>query len=122
MVGGMAPILGASALTASVTKSAPTALRLLTTGLSNYLIETAQIGGGIKNQVFQKTGNMADANKAAKKAMDANFFLLPLYALDGLPFLGNVTLGIKNTFARAGAKGWYRSSNRNSSRIFSGYI
>jgi hypothetical protein len=104
MVGGMAPILGASALTASVTKSAPTALRLLTTGLSNYLIETAQIGGGIKNQVFQKTGNMADANKAAKKAMDANFFLLPLYALDGLPFLGNVTLGIKNTFARAGAK------------------
>jgi hypothetical protein len=104
MVGGMAPILGASALTASVTKSAPTALRLLTTGLSNYLIETAQIGGGIKDQVFQKTGNMADANKAAKKAMEANFFLLPLYALDGLPFLGNVTLGIKNTFARAGAK------------------
>jgi AraC-like DNA-binding protein len=104
MVGGMAPILGASALTASVTKSAPTALRLLTTGLSNYLIETAQIGGGVKDDVFKKTGNIADANKAARKVMDANLYLLPLYALDGLPFLGNITLGIKNTFARAGAK------------------
>jgi len=104
MIGGMAPILGASALTAAATKSAPTALRLLTTGLGNYLIETAQIGGGVKDQVFQNTGNIADANKAAKKVMDANLYLLPLYALDGLPFLGNVTLGIGNTFARAGAK------------------
>jgi hypothetical protein len=120
MVGGMAPILGASALTASVTKSAPTALRLLTTGLSNYLIETAQIGGGIKNQVFQKTGNMADANKAAKKAMDANFFLLPLYALDGLPFLGNVTLGIKNTFARAGAKAGIEALTETPQEYFQG--
>jgi GNAT superfamily N-acetyltransferase len=104
MLGGMSPILASSALTAAVTKNAPTAIRLLTTGLSNYLIETAQIGGGVKEQVFQKTGNVADANKAAKKVMDANLYLLPLYALDGLPFLGNVTLGIKNTFLRAGAK------------------
>ena len=104
MLGGMAPALGASALAGAVTKSAPTAVRLLTTGLANYISETAQIGGGIKDTVFQKTGNIADANKAAKKAVDANMYLLPLYALDGLPFLDDITLGIKNTFVRAGAK------------------
>jgi hypothetical protein len=103
-LGNMTPVLGASALTAAATKNAPLALRLLTSGLGSYIVETAQIGGGVKDTVFQKTGNIADANKAAKKVVDANLYLLPLYALDGLPFLNDVTLGIKNTFLRAGAK------------------
>jgi len=120
MIGGMAPILASSALTAAVTKNAPTAIRLLTTGLANYLVETAQIGGGVKDQVFQKTGNIADANKAAKKVMDANLYLLPLYALDGLPFLGNVTLGIKNTFARAGAKALIETATELPQEYFQG--
>lgn len=120
MIGGMAPILASSALTASVTKNAPTAIRLLTTGLANYLVETAQVGGGVKDQVFQKTGNIADANKAAKKVMDANLYLLPLYALDGLPFLGNVTLGIKNTFARAGAKALIETATELPQEYFQG--
>lgn len=120
MLGGMTPIIGSSVLTAAVTKSAPTAIRLLTTGVTNYLIETAQIGGGVKDQVFQKTGNMADANKAAKKVMDANLYLLPLYALDGLPFLGNVTLGIKNTFARAGAKALIETATELPQEYFQG--
>lgn len=120
MLGGMAPVLGATALTAAATKSAPISIRLLVTGLGNYITETAQIGGGVKDEVFKRTGNIADANKAAKKVVDANLYLLPLYAIDGLPFLDDITLGVKNKFARAGVKAGLETATELPQEYFQG--
>ncbi len=105
MIGGMLPIMAAQAITATATGGLSIPTQLALQGGVAFTVETAQLGGAMYDETFERTGNVAEAEKAAAKVIQGNLYLLPLYAVDGLPFIDNATLGLKNIFLKGAAKG-----------------
>jgi hypothetical protein len=105
MIGGMTPMLATQALVATLTQGASIPTQLLLQGGIGFTLETMQNAGGAYEDKFAETGNVAAAEKAAQMQIEGNSYLLPLYALDGLPFISEATLGIKNILLRGLAKG-----------------
>jgi hypothetical protein len=104
-VGAMAPMLAGNALIAMSTGGMSIPAQLAIQGGFGYLMETAQMASGAYDQKLEQSGIVAEAEKAANTVIKGNTLLLPLYALDGLPFIEGVSLGIKNRFLRGIAKG-----------------
>ena len=105
MIGGMTPMIATQAAVAVLTEGASIPTQLMLQGGIGFTLETMQNAGGAYDDKFAETGNVADAEKAAQMQIEGNVYLLPLYALDGLPFVSEATLGIKNVFLRGLAKG-----------------
>jgi hypothetical protein len=105
MIGGMTPMIATQALVATLTQGASIPTQLLLQGGIGFALETMQNAGGAYEDKFAETGNVAAAEKAAQMQIEGNSYLLPLYALDGLPFISEATLGIKNVLLRGLAKG-----------------
>jgi hypothetical protein len=104
-IGAMAPMLAGNALIAMSTGGMSIPSQLAIQGGFGYLMETAQMAGGAYDRKLEESGIVAEAEKAANIVIKGNTLLLPLYALDGLPFISGVSLGIKNRFLRGIAKG-----------------
>ena len=106
MIGAMAPMIATQAVVATMTSGASIPTQLLVQGGIGFTMETMQNAGGAYEEKFAETnGNVTAAEKAARLQIEGNLYLLPFYALDGLPFISKATLGIKNIFLRAAAKG-----------------
>jgi GNAT superfamily N-acetyltransferase len=105
MIGGMTPILAANAIAAMATQGASVPTQMMLLGGLNWSLETMQMAGDAHNEVFTNTGSLEDADNASKKVITGQAYLLPLYAISGLPFIGKATLGIKNLMIRTLAKG-----------------
>lgn len=104
-IGGMAPMIAGQAILAPLTGGSSVVTQLAVQGGFGFMMETAQMAGDMHDRVMNETGIEADANLAAGKVIQGNSLLLPLYALDGLPFIEGATLGIKNRLLRGLAKG-----------------
>jgi len=104
-VGAMAPMLAGNALIAMSTGGMSIPAQLAIQGGFGYMMETAQMASGAYDRKLEQSGIVADAEKAANTVIKGNTLLLPLYALDGLPFIEGATLGIKNRLLRGVAKG-----------------
>jgi hypothetical protein len=105
MIGGMTPMIATQVAVAALTEGASIPTQLMLQGGIGFTLETMQNAGGAYDDKFAETGNVAAAERAAQMQVEGNVYLLPLYALDGLPFVSEATLGIKNVFLRGLAKG-----------------
>ena len=105
MIGGMTPMIATQAAVAVLTEGASIPTQLMLQGGIGFTLEKMQNAGGAYDDKFAETGNVAAAEKAAQMQIEGNVYLLPLYALDGLPFVSEATLGIKNVLLRGLAKG-----------------
>lgn len=89
LAGGMTTSLIASGVTALATKNAPLTMRLAITGFAGWASETADITGRAYDDMFSRTQDAAQAQEAFDKSLDTQVKLMPLYAFEGLPFIGN---------------------------------
>ncbi len=89
LAGGMTTSLIASGVTALATKNAPLTMRLAITGFAGWASETADITGRAYDDIFSRTQDAAKAQEAFDKSLDTQVKLMPLYAFEGLPFIGN---------------------------------
>lgn len=88
IIGRMVPGIALTAGAAALTKDWNLTSRLATTAVTGWAAETADMAGTIKNDVLEKTGDPAKADKAARDMWRSQTYILPLYALEGAPFIG----------------------------------
>lgn len=89
IIGRMVPGIALTAGAAALTKDWNLTSRLATTAVTGWAAETADMAGTIKNDVLEKTGDPAKADKAARDMWRSQTYILPLYALEGAPFIGD---------------------------------
>ena len=91
-LGGMAPMLAASTGVGLVTggAGAPATLTTLAAGGAGWGVETMSIVQDSYDQKFKETGSVAKAEDAANKAFNGQVMLMPMYAVEMVPFFGNV--------------------------------
>lgn len=101
LVGRMAPGLVVGAGTAIATRNIPLAAQLAATGFAGWAAETSDMVGTMYNEVLEDTGDAAKANNAANKMLEAQTYMMPTYALEGLPFFGKALKGVPTVLGRA---------------------
>jgi hypothetical protein len=106
-VGGMAPMLVASAGVGAVTGGVGggAMLQTLAAGTAGFGVETMSITQDAYDQKFKETGSVAKAEEAANKSFNGQVMLMPMYALGMAPFFGNIggklaKIGMNNAPAR----------------------
>jgi len=87
IIGRMIPGIGLTAGAAYLTKNWGLTSRLATTAVVGWSAETADMAGTIKNEVFEKTQDPVIAENAAKDMWRSQVYLLPLYGLEGAPYI-----------------------------------
>ena len=111
-LGGMAPMLVASTGVGMVTGGVGggAMLTTLAAGGAGWGIETMSITQDAYDQKFKETGSVAKAEDAANKSFNGQVMLMPMYALEMVPFFGNIggklaKIGMNNAPARLIAGG-----------------
>jgi len=106
-IGGMAPMLVASAGVGAVTGGVGggAMLQTLAAGGAGWGVETISITQDAYDQKFKETGSVAKAEEAANKSFNGQVMLMPMYALEMVPFFGDVAgklakIGMNNAPAR----------------------
>jgi hypothetical protein len=79
--------------------------QMLVGGVIQNTIETADIAGRMKADVFAKTGDPDAAQKAAEESMKSQYYAIPFNVISTLPFIGGSTKMIKNVVGRVLASG-----------------
>jgi len=111
-LGGMAPMLVASTGVGMVTGGVGggAMLTTLAAGGAGWGVETMSITQDAYDQKFKETGSVAKAEDAANKSFNGQVMLMPMYALEMVPFFGDVAgklakIGMNNAPARLIAGG-----------------
>lgn len=102
LAGGMLPSIAASGGAAWATGGlgGGVALQLLTSAASGWGSETMDIMGGIRETVYNETGDADKADEAARKAFMSQVQLLPAYAFEGLPFIEGALKKVRSRAVR----------------------
>jgi len=111
-LGGMAPMLAASFGVGALTggTGAPATLTTLAAGTAGWGVETMSITQDTYDRMFKETGSVQKAEEAASKALNGQVMLMPMYALEMLPFFGDIgvklsKVGINNILTRGAVGG-----------------
>ena len=106
-LGGMAPMLAASIPAGMVTGGlgGGAMLTTLASGAAGWGVETMSITQDAYDQKFKETGSASKADEAADKSFKGQVYLMPMYALEMVPFFGDVAsklgkVGMDNMAAR----------------------
>jgi len=106
-LGGTAPSMavgyGAAVLTGGLGSGA--AGQMAASAIAAWITETTSVVGGAKSEAFNRTGDAAAADEAAKKALDSQIDLIWAYGLDGLPFVKNALDFVPTQVGRMGVGG-----------------
>ena len=105
LVGGMLPSMLGSMGAAYATGGESAIVQLVTTGLAGWAGETIDIAGRAESDKFEATGDAVAAKEASRKTVDSQVMLMPLYALEGLPFMEAPLNVSKNKIIRAAIGG-----------------
>ena len=105
LVGGMLPSMLGSAAAAAATGGESAIVQLVTTGLAGWAGETIDMAGRAESDKFESTGDAVAAKEASRKTVDSQVMLMPLYALEGLPFMEAPLNVSKNKIIRAAIGG-----------------
>jgi len=95
LTGAMLPSMTAAAATTIATEGmgAPAAVSMLAGGLAAWTGESMDMAGNIERETFAETGDANKALERSKRMWDAQIAIMPLYALEALPFMKGLSLG-----------------------------
>lgn len=102
LAGGMAPSIAAAAAATAVTggAGAGAGTQMIVGGLASWAAETADMAGRSYNDMFAKTGIVADAEKASQATIDSQTDIILAYSADALPFVGDALSSIGSKAGR----------------------
>jgi len=105
--GSMIPSMGAAFVATAATggMGGGAGASMITGGLTSFAATAVDASGRAYAETFEKTGNVGDAEKAAKKTFDAEMDIILLYSLDALPFVGDALQKIGSKGVRVAAGG-----------------
>lgn len=91
-IGGMSPMLLASFGVGAATQGigAGALMTTLAAGTAGWGIESMSIVQEAYDQKFKETGSASSAESAANKALNGQLLLMPMYALEMVPFFGDM--------------------------------
>lgn len=91
LAGSMTTSMAATVAAGALTGGAGLAVlpRLAITGFTGWMAESADMAGRMYDDTFRQTGDAALASQRAEQMWDAQVKLMPLYAFEGLPFIGS---------------------------------
>jgi len=94
LTGAMLPSMTAAAATTIATEGmgAPAAVSMLAGGLAAWTGESMDMAGNIERETFAATGDANKALERSKRMWDAQMAIMPLYALEGLPFMKGLSI------------------------------
>lgn len=101
MTTSMVPAMIAGAVTSGA-GVAPTYVAL-TAGSVGFFGETMDLTGRMYDKTFEETGDAGKASERAKKVFDSQMFLAPTYAIEMVPFFGNISGGLGKRLLKGAA-------------------
>lgn len=94
-IASTAPSLTAAGLTTAVTGGlgAPAALSMTAAGLTSWATETMQVAGAEYERAIVDENDFEKAKERATESVKSQMAIAPLYATEGLPFMGKLLRG-----------------------------